>query len=86
MRVAKSLGYWSPNSIQPKQLNGCHWKHPLLKENEDLFMAYPMKHGLFDISTPTLKILAAIVWFSGAIFLIFKGGSLLAEALCVAAG
>ncbi len=46
-------------------------------------MAYPMKHGLFDISTPTLKILAAIVWFSGATFLIFKGGSLLAEAFAL---
>jgi len=43
-------------------------------------MAYPMKHGFFDASTRTLKMLAAIVWNGGAISLIFKGGCLLAEA------
>lgn len=56
---------------------------PLKKFHENLFMAYPMKNGIFDTSTRTLKALSAIVWFGGAMSLIFKGGSLVAEALAL---
>ena len=46
-------------------------------------MAYPKKHGLFDASTRTLKMLAAAVWYGGAISLIFNGGCVLAEAFAL---
>jgi hypothetical protein len=36
--------------------------------------------NMFDTSARTLKILAAVVWYGGAISLIFKGGVLLTEA------
>jgi len=42
-----------------------------------------MKHGLFETSTRTLKMLAAFIWYGGAIALLFKGGALLAEAFAL---
>lgn len=56
---------------------------PLQKIHENLFMAYPMKNGIFDTSARTLKVLSAIVWFGGAISLLFKSGHLLAEAFAL---
>ena len=38
---------------------------------------------MFDVSARTLKIFSAVVWYGGAISLIFKGGNLLAEAFAL---
>ena len=38
---------------------------------------------MFDVSARTLKIFSAVVWYGGAISLIFKGGRLLAEAFAL---
>jgi hypothetical protein len=41
---------------------------------------------MFDTSARTLIILAGVIWYGGAIFLLFKGGQLLAEALALRPG
>lgn len=38
---------------------------------------------MFETSTRTLKMLAAFIWYGGAIALLFKGGALLAEAFAL---
>ena len=50
----------------------------------------PAKAGIqklmFETSARTLKILSAVIWYGGAISLIFKGGGLLAEAFSLQPG